>query len=148
VAGGRTAGLSIRRTRREINTFGGDNVILLTLAVALAMALLQDDIGSSPLIVAILALLALPGVTSLVTSVIRKASDALGIEPPVIVYVASLIVTGLLIATGSVTLPGWTGDPAAYIMAWLAWATVNAELARRVYELLLSKLFPSPAGAR
>ena len=111
---------------------------LLPLAI-LAARLLQD-IADNPLIIALLALLALPGVVSIVTSLIRRASDALGIDPRVIVYAASLLVTGLLLWTGTVTLPPWTGDPASYVGAWLVWATATAELARRVYELLLSKL--------
>lgn len=94
----------------------------------------------SPIIVALLALLALPGVTSLVTAAIRKASDALGIGPEVIVYGASLLVTGALVLSGTVELPDFGGDPAAYALAWIAWATANAELARRVYELLWQRL--------
>ena len=116
---------------------------LLPLAI-LAARLLQD-IADNPLIIALLALLALPGVVSIVTSLIRRASDALGIDPRVIVYAASLLVTGLLLWTGTVTLPPWTGDPASYVGAWLVWATATAELARRVYELLLSKLGPLAA---
>jgi len=100
---------------------------------------------SNPIIVALLALLALPGATSLLVSLIRKASDASGVKPEVIVYVASLAVTGLLLATGTVDLPTWTGDPTAYVGAWLAWGTVNAELARRVYELLWQRLGQAPA---
>lgn len=98
---------------------------------------------SNPIIVALLALLALPGATSLLVSLIRKASDASGVKPEVIVYVASLAVTGLLLATGTVALPAWTGDPTAYVGAWLVWGTANAELARRVYELLWQRLAPT-----
>lgn len=95
---------------------------------------------SNPIIIALLAILALPGVTSLVVSAIRKASDSTGIDPRVIVYAISLVVTGALVFTGAVDIPAFSGDPGAYILAWLTWATVNAELARRVYELLLSKV--------
>lgn len=41
--------------------------------------------------------------------------------------------------------PDWAGDPAAYTLAWMAWATANAELARRVFELLQPILWPEPA---
>ena len=95
---------------------------------------------SNPIIIALLALLALPGVTSLVVSAIRKLSAASGIDARVWVYAVSLIVTGLLVFTGTVELPAFSGDPSAYILAWLTWATVNGELARRVYELLLSRI--------
>lgn len=99
----------------------------------------------NPIIVAVLALLALPGVTSFLVSLIRKATDAGGIRPEVIVYVASLAVTGLLVATDTVSLPAWTGDPTGYVAAWITWGSVNAELARRVYELLWQRLAPTPA---
>ena len=120
-------------------------MIALTVFAASLMAALSQGIESSPILVALLALLALPGGTSLVVSLIRRASDAAGVDPRVIVYVASLAVTGLLILTGTVTLPSWAGDPSTYVAAWIGWGTVNAELARRVYELLLSKLTPTPA---
>lgn len=97
-------------------------------------------IEQHPIIVALLAVLALPGVTSLVVSAIRKASDVAGIKAEVIVYVASLLVTGALVLSGTVDLPAFAGDPAAYALAWIAWATANAELARRVYELLWQRL--------
>lgn len=100
---------------------------------------------SNPIIVALLALLALPGATSLLVSLIRKASDASGVKPEVIVYVASLAVTGLLLATGAVALPAWSGDPTTYVAAWLGWGVANAELARRVYELLWQRLGQAPA---
>ena len=47
-------------------------------------------------------------------------------------------------AEGAWSLPAWTGDPAGYVGLWLAWLTVNAELARRVYELALEKLYGTP----
>lgn len=97
----------------------------------------------NPIIVAVLALLALPGVTSFITSLLRRATDAGGVRPEVVVYVASLAVTGLLLLTGGLELPAWTGDPVALVGSWLAWGTANAELARRVYELLWQRLTPA-----
>lgn len=88
----------------------------------------------------VLAVLAVPGVTSILTSAIRALSDGLGIGPEVIVYVASVALTGVILATGAVDLPPWAGDPVAYVGAWLAWATANAELARRVYELIRERV--------
>lgn len=92
---------------------------------------------------------AVPGVTSIVTSVVRKLSDALGIDPRVIVYVASIALTGVIMFSGGVTLPAWTGDPTLFVAAWLAWAVANAEIARRLFEALL-KFVPglaAPASA-
>jgi hypothetical protein len=73
-------------------------------------------------------------------ALIRKLSDALRVDSRVIVYIASLAITGLLLWLGKESLPQWAGDPAAYVGLWLAWLTINAELARRVYELALEKL--------
>lgn len=97
-------------------------------------------IEQNPIIVAVLALLALPGVTSFIASLIRKLTDAGGVKPEVVVYLASLLVTGALVVSGGVDLPAWAGDPVAFVAAWLAYGTANAELARRVYELLWQRL--------
>lgn len=104
------------------------------------------DVLSSPIVVAVLALLALPGVTSALASLIRKASDSLGINPRVPVYVAALILTGVIVATGGLgSLPALAGDPAALVGAWLAWAVATAEIARRLYELLWERV-PVPTA--
>lgn len=103
------------------------------------------DLTTNPIMVAILAALAIPAVTSAVSAVLRKLTDTAGLDPRVVVYAASLLITGLLVATGTVTLPEFSGDPSAYILAWLTWLTVNAELARRVYETLQTALAkPTP----
>lgn len=92
---------------------------------------------------------AVPGVTSIVTSFVRKLSDALGVDPRVIVYVASIAMTGVILFSGGVTLPAWTGDPTLFVAAWMAWAVANAELARRLFEALLKYIpllsAPQPA---
>lgn len=102
------------------------------------------DVSTQPIMVAILALLAIPAVTSGVTGILRKVSDAGGINPRVIVYAASILITGALVLTGTVTLPDWTGDPGGYMIAWMAWLTANAELARRVYDLIQPIVWPEP----
>lgn len=102
------------------------------------------DVSTQPIMVAILALLAIPAVTSGVTGILRKVSDAGGINPRIIVYLASVLITGALVLTGAVTLPGFDGDPSAYMLAWLAWLTANAELARRVFELIQPIVWPEP----
>lgn len=100
----------------------------------------------SPIVVFLLGALALPGVTSAVTTAIRWVSDNLGIKPTVTVYVASLIVTGAILAMGGGdAVPGWTGSGPESVAAWIAWATVNAELARRLYEALIERLYPVQA---
>lgn len=94
----------------------------------------------SPIIAFALAVLAVPGITSLLTTGIRFLSDSLGIGPKVIVYVASLALTGVILVNAGGALPAWAGDGPGFIAAWLAWANVNAELAKRVYELLLERV--------
>lgn len=98
------------------------------------------DVTTQPIMVAILALLAIPAVTSGVTAILRRLTDGTGLDPRVVVYAASILITGLIVATGAVTLPSFDGDPSAYMLAWLAWLTANGELARRIYEVLQSAL--------
>lgn len=103
------------------------------------------DILSNPIIVALLALLALPGATSAVAALIRKVSDTAGINPRIPVYIAALALTGVLVATGAAGgLPEATGDPAVVVGAWLTWATVTATLAQRLYELLWQRVPVEP----
>lgn len=95
----------------------------------------------NPILVFVVAVLAVPGVTSLLTSAIRWLADNAGIPPRVSVYVASIALTGAVLATGGGgALPSFDGNPVAFVSAWLAWATVNARAAEAVYDLLLSKL--------
>lgn len=119
-------------------------MIALTIFAASLMAALSQGVESSPIIVAILAVLALPGVTTIVTNMIRTVSDSLNVNPRVVVYVLSLVVTGLVLLSGAVTLPAWADDPTAYVAAWLTWAQVNAGLAKTIYEILNPKLNPEP----
>lgn len=97
----------------------------------------------SSVVTFLIAALAVPGVTSLITSGLRVVGDSLGVDPRVLVYVASIAVTGVILAQAGAALPAWAGDGPGFVAAWLALATTNAELARRVYELLLSKLLPA-----
>jgi hypothetical protein len=98
------------------------------------------DILDSPIILAVVAILAIPAVTSGITGLLSWITEMTGVGPKVIVYVVSLLLTGVLIAGGGGGLPQAGDDPAAWVAAWVAWTTVNAELARRVYELLNERL--------
>ena len=111
-------------------------MFLTTMSLALAQA-----VESHPLMILVLALLALPGATSRVSAWLRRFSDATGADPRVVVYLVSLALTGVMIAMSDGTLPAWGGDPVAAVSARLTWATVNAELARRVYELLGERIW-------
>ena len=93
----------------------------------------------NPIWLAVVALLGIPAITSALTGVIKWVAEATGIPPKVLVYVASLVVTGLIVAgTG---IPVASGEPTVVVGAWLTWATVNAELARRIYEALWERLY-------
>ncbi len=96
---------------------------------------------SNPILIAVVALLALPGVTSLAVAGIRSVSDALNIDPRGVVWLVSALVTVVIMASGTAeALPSFTGDPVSFVAAWLAWLTVNARAAEGVYDVLLSKL--------
>ncbi len=96
------------------------------------------------LIAFLAAVFAVPGATSIVTMVIRKLSDGLAIDPPLVVYAAAAALTGLLLASGAVPLPEWAGEPAAYVGAWIVWLSATAEIARRLYDQLRVWTAPPP----
>lgn len=103
-----------------------------------------DIVDTDTLLAFLAAVFAVPGATSIITAVIRRLSDGLSIDPPIIVYTVALALTGVLIATGAVALPEWTGDPALYIGAWVTWAGVTTGLAQRLYDQLQAWTAPVP----
>lgn len=89
---------------------------------------------------------AVPGATSIVTSVIRRLTDKLGIDPRVIVYIVAYALSGWIMA--SANLPAWADDPFLFVAAWSGVATATAEMARRLYDAILKflpGLAPTPA---
>lgn len=88
---------------------------------------------------------AVPGAASVVTSILRRATDGLGIDPRLVLYVVAYALAGVLL--GAAELPDWAGDPFAYVLAWSAVATATAEAARRLYDALLSHLPGLAPGA-
>lgn len=102
--------------------------------------------SSSPIVIALLGLLGLPGVTSIVVGLIRKASEVGGIDPRAIVWLVSAVVTAaVLVTAGGAGLPTFTGDPISFVGLWLGWLTANAKAAEAVYDILLARLLPTPA---
>ena len=91
-----------------------------------------------PIWLAVVALLAIPAVTSGVTGALRFLSDVTGITPKVYVYLVSLALTGAIIAWQGPVLAN--GDPAAVVGEWLGWATVNSRLAQLLYEALWERV--------
>lgn len=98
------------------------------------------DLLTNPIIVLVLALLGVPMVTSGITGLLKQITDQTGIPPKVVVYVVSVVVTGLILLTGAVELPAYADDPSAFVIAWATWLTANAEIARRVYEIIWERL--------
>lgn len=98
------------------------------------------DLLSNPIIVFVLALLGLPMVTSGITGVLKIITEQTGVSPKVVVYVVSVVVTGLILVAGGEALPAFGDDPSAFMIAWAAWLTANAELARRVYEIIWERV--------
>lgn len=101
--------------------------------------------SESTVLAFVAAVLAVPGVTSLATSALRTLGDSFGVDPKLVVYVASFALTAAILATTGAGLPAWAGDGPGFVAALLAWGVANAELARRLYEGLLSKLYGTPA---
>ena len=84
------------------------------------------------------AVFAVPGAASVVTSVLRRVTDGLGVDPRVVLYVVAYAIAGGVLAQAD--LPEWAGDPFAYVTLWGAVATATAEMARRLYDAILSHL--------
>lgn len=106
--------------------------------VAHAAGLYQP--ATDPALNWLIAVLAVPGVTMIVTKLLDNIAAAVGIKSRVVVYVASYIVLGVTLFLTGAQLPTYGGDPHTYVMAWLTWGTVNAETARRYYEALTGVL--------
>lgn len=100
------------------------------------------DILTNPIVVALFALLAIPAVTSALAGVLKSAQAATGIPSKVFVYLASLLLTGLVLFTGGIQLPAWAGEPAGYVALWIGWLAANAEIARRLYEAINERIEP------
>lgn len=120
---------------------------MLIVLAALMLGALAQGIEQSPIIVAVLALLAVPGVTSFVTGIAKSIAPS--VKPETLVYIASLLLTGLWLWQSGGDLPGIDfGNPAASVALWLTWAKVNSSSAQAVYDLLkaaLPGLFAKPA---
>ena len=115
-------------------------MIGLAQVMLLAFVWLLQVAADNPVLVLVLAILAFAGVTSVLTSVIRKVADATGIKPQQQLYGISLLLTALTVLAGGGSLPGFGANPAETVGLWLAWATVNAGIAAFWYELLLKRI--------
>lgn len=121
-------------------------MLLITLGLValtiLVHALLQGDIMSAPVVVAIMAVLAIPAITSILTAGLRYLAK--WIKPEAVLYIASLIVVALVQWMAGIHLPGLADSPTATVALWLSWATANSLLAATLYEVFLKRLLPTP----
>jgi len=95
------------------------------------------DVSSSPILVFVIAFLALPGIATVLTQFLTKGGER-GIHPKAVVYLVSLVLTGIvLVMQGDASgIPTWTGDPILFIGAWQVWTATNAEVAKAIYRTL------------
>lgn len=112
---------------------------------SIGLALLQTPIESSPLIVALVALLAYPSVTSALTGILKTVSGK--VPPETVVYIASLLLTGAAVAMAGDKLPIFNLlDPVETVGAWLLWAKANSSSAQMVYDILKKALGLIPSA--
>lgn len=95
-----------------------------------------------PIVTALLALLAIPAVTSGLTALVRKVADA-GIPPRVTVYGVAVVVTGLIGFSGGLGPIPIGDDPAVLVGAWITWAGATGALAEAIYRTLQPILTPA-----
>ena len=88
----------------------------------------------------------IPIASSLVTSGLRRFTDATGLDPRALVWVVAVIITGVAYVQGSPALPVFeSSNPAEYLSAWLLLATGFSEMAKVIYDRILSGI-PVLAG--
>ena len=103
------------------------------------MLLLAQGVESSPVLLAVLAVLAVPGVTSLLTKGLRTFFP--NVKGETLVYFASLVLTGVWMWSVGNPLPAIDlSNPPLMIFGWLAWAKVNSSNAELVYNALKAAL--------
>lgn len=99
-----------------------------------------------PALTSVAMLLAIPIASSLVTSGLRRFTDATGLDPRALVWVVAVIITGVAYFQGSPALPVFeSSNPAEYLSAWLLLATGFSEMAKVIYDRILSGI-PVLAG--
>lgn len=110
-----------------------------------AVALVQGgaDIGTNPIVVALLSLLAVSLVGSAVTAALRAAGTASGVDPKTLLYmVCGVIAIGIQATVG---LPSFTGDPSLFWADALIFVQTAKQGAEVLYNLGLKALLPDPA---
>lgn len=114
----------------------------LALVTGLLLGLLQGDPMDSPIIVALLSLLAVPVVASAITTGLIRATGW-GMKPQSIVYiVCGAIITGLAWLNGGVPLVD-AANPVGTAIAWQVWIAAQSEYTKMLYDLVFKRIWPS-----
>ena len=102
------------------------------------------DILSQPLVVALLALLAVPAVASFLTTLLLKAGAA-GLKPQTVVYlICAVIVTLVVVLSGEAMPLIDAANPVATISAWMMFVAGLGKLTEALYDVVFKRLWPSP----
>ena len=118
----------------------------VALLTGLLLGMLQANPMDSPIVVALLALLAIPAVASALTTGLLKATGW-GIKPQTVVYVfCGLLIAGIAVVNGGVPMID-AANPAATVVAWQAWVAIQSEYTKALYDILFKRLWKSPDPA-
>lgn len=120
-------------------------VLIGMLALTLAVAVLQAafDILASPLVIALLAVLAL-GLDSYISALLIRGA-AKGVKPQQVVYgVSGVFVAIAMLMSGSFVLPSLQLEPPQLLAAWGVITAAWAEATKLLYELLLKRWWKTP----
>jgi hypothetical protein len=102
------------------------------------------DILSNPVVVAVLALIAVPAIASVITALLRKLVDD-GVKPQAVLYIVSAVVVALAMVTAGAKLPSVDpGNPLASIAEWQTLAAGLTLYTGVLYDVLLKRFWPGP----
>jgi len=118
-------------------------VYVMVILTALLALVLQTEGESWPalLLTALATLFAIPAINSFVTGLLRRFTDATGLNPRILVY----IVTGAAALIYMIKIPPDlpmfdSANPYEFVTAWILIVISWAELAKKYYDLVLLKI--------
>ena len=114
-------------------------------ALAAAAAQPEGEVTTWPLIAAALSLLAIGGVASFITALLRKAGDA-GLKPQTIVYAVCFAMVAVSYVIGGGELPLIdAANPTATATGWLLLVGALKSWSEFLYDVVLKRVWPDPA---